>query len=245
MNVDIYKTYSFDFDKSEYMKNLRKALADKGITKPAEFDRQLKIIGVTDCDYETVKSYFYGRRAVPLNIFVAICKYFPLCADEIAFPKSVHKPGYGGDIFICEDLFRHIFFPYNQLQNDSDPVDFTEFFNADTYESDVDHLALILSKYNYLIQKYHYASVSNDEFAQIYCFTKTYIVEKQPQPQTDCEEVIKWFRSYDANDFLNAFYNKYTLGFYNMRCDYLLNVLKNAIPDKFTKYAEKLLPVQA
>jgi hypothetical protein len=244
MEINIYKTYNFDFDTDIYTKEFKKALDNSGVKKPAQFNQLIKDAGIKDYDYETVKSYFYGRRVPPLNIFIAVCKSLHLCADEIVFPQSIQKPLFNKDICDCEYLFRNIFYPYNKSEDDNIPTDYTEFFDAETYESNVDDLALILSRYNYLIQKYHYASVSNDELMQISFFTQRYIIDREKNDITDSENVMEWIRSSDDEEFFKAFYDKYTLGFYCMSCHSLLDVLGTAIQSKFIRYAQRLLPHQ-
>ncbi len=244
MDINIYRTYSFDFDTNIYIKEFKKALDNSGVKKPAQFNQLLQNAGIKDYDFETVKSYFYGRRVPPLNIFIAVCKSLRLCADRIAFPQSIQNPLYDGDISDCEYLFGNIFYPYSPPINDDIPVDLTEFFYAETYESDVDKLALILSRYNYLIQKYHYAAVSGDELAQISLFTERYIIDRANDGVTDSERVIEWIRNCEDEDFLKSFYDKYTIGFYSMSCHSLLDILSTAIEGKFIRYAEQLLPDQ-
>lgn len=244
MNVDVYGTYSFDFNPTDYVRNFKQALDRAGIKKPAQFHRLLKNAGIKGYDIETVKSYFYGRRMPHLNVFIAVCKSLHLCADEIAFPNSILSPAYGGDISDCEVFFRNVFCPYNPPAHEGDPVDLTAFFSADTYQSDVHTLGLILTKYNYLIQKYHAASVSNDELAQITAFTEKYIMDRESNRTADAQQVLEWIRRCEDEAFLSAFYSKYTLGFYNKRCYSLLVTLSTAIPDRQIREARKLLPLR-
>lgn len=243
MDINIYKAYSFEFDKNAYYVNFKKALDENGKQTPAEFNRLLKEAGIKNCNYETVKSYFYGRRILPLDVFIAVYRNLKNCsADEILFPGSVQKPLCDKDIGNCEHLFRNIFYPYETL--DYDKIDdLTGLLDVNAYESDVNALASILSRYNYLIQKYHYASVSNDELAQISDFSMKYIIERTKAYETDYEEVLKWARSYDGKDFLNAFYDKHTLGYFGTDCYSLLKSNKG-IPEKLLKCALQLLPNQ-
>lgn len=244
MDINIYKTYRFDFDTDTYLKEFKKSLADSNITKPAQFDQLLKKAGITEYDYETVKSYFYGRRIPPLNVFIAVCKSLNLSADKIAFSQSIQNPQYNGDLSCCEDLFRNVFYPYNYSKKEDVFEDLDLLFSAETYESDVDEIALMLSKYNYLIQKYHFASVSNDEFEQIYIFTKKYIIDRNRDIDTKPEQVMQWIRSCKVDEFLEEFYDKYTIGFYTMSCSSLLKTLSKAIQKEYIGYAAQLLPAQ-
>ena len=213
---------------------------------PADFNNLLKKAGIHNYDYETVKSYFYGRRVPPFEVFVAVCKSLHLNADNIAFPDSVPDSAcdINIDIWNYEDYFFNIFYPYSPPEEGEAPSDLTEFFVAESYEDDVDNLAKILSRYNYLIQKYHYAGVSDDELMQIVYFTEKYIVDRSKDGISDVDEIMKWIRACDKEEFLDAFYNQYTLGFYSMKCYELLKVLSTAINEKFIRYAEKLLPYQ-
>ena len=244
MDFDIYRTYKFDFDQSIYLREFKKALDEHGVTKPAQFDQLLKDAGIINCDYETVKSYFYGRRVPPLNILIAVCKSLGICADSIAFPQSVQTPTYDKDISDCGGWFCNIFMPYNIPWPRDTSVNLTEFFQPDTYEKDVDEIALMLSKYNYLIQKYHYAAVSNDELDQIYTFTEKHIIDRYKGKLDNPQEIIDWMRDCNEEDFLKAFYDKYTISYYSASCHSLLNTLSTAIDGKFIKYAAQLLPEQ-
>lgn len=244
MDINIYKNYSFTFDTNEYIKNFKNALYNANINKPADFNKLLKNAGVKGYDYETVKSYFYGRRVPPIAVFIAVCKILHLSADAIAFPKSMQTPLYDKDICDCEYLFRNIFYPYNQAEDGGTPDNLTELFDAETYESYVDDLSLIISRYNYLIQKYHYVAVSNDELIQISYFIEKYIIDRNESIETDCNEVLTWIKNCHSEDFLKAFYDKYTLCFYTMKCHSLLDILSTAIDGKFIRYAEQLLPNQ-
>ena len=242
MEINIYKTYGFGFDANRYVQNFKAALDAADINKPGDFNKLLKASGIQSYDYETVKSYFYGRRIPPLDIFFAVCKALRLNADAIAFPDSVMDPVYDKDICECEDCFRNVFYPYNPSEDGKTPENLTELFDAETYESDVDRLALILARYNYLIQKYRFAAVSDDELMQICCFTKRYIINRSKDGVIDVEEVTKWIRRCDEEDFLEAFYDQYTLGFYTMNCRSLLNIMSTAIDAGLIGYAEQLLP---
>ena len=112
------------------------------------------------------------------------------------------------------------------------------------YEKNVDQIALMLSKYNYLIQKYHDAAVSGDELAQIFAFTERYIMDRSQDEATDPEAIIKWIRDCKDCAFPEAFYNKYTIGFYRRSCHSLLKTLSKAIPGRYIRYAAQLLPEQ-
>lgn len=244
MDIDIYKIYRFDFDQGIYLREFKKALDTSGIEKPAQFNQLLKDAGITDQDYETVKSYFYGRRVPPLNVFISICKCLHLCADKIAFPQSVQTPAYDKDISNCGGWFCRVFMPYDIPWPNETPENLTKYFQPETYERDVDEISLILSRYNYLIQKYHYAAVSNDELEQIYAFTGSHINERYKGKVDNPQEVIDWIRDCKDEEFLKAFYDRYTISYFGARCHSLLDELSTAIDDKFIKYAAQLLPEQ-
>lgn len=244
MNIDIYRTYRFDFDQGIYMREFKRALDEHGVTKPSLLEEKLKDAGMTDCDYETVKSYFYGRRVPPLNILIAVCKSLGICADSIAVPQSVQTPACDKDITNCGGWFCRVFMPYNIPWPGETPDNLTEFFQPETYEKDVDEIALMLSKYNYLIQKYHYAAVSNDELDQILNFTDKHIIDRYKGKADNPQEIIDWIRDCKEEDFLKAFYDKYTISYYSASCHFLLKKLSTAIDSKFIKYAAQLLPEQ-
>ena len=244
MHTLVYKTYRFDFDKQVYVREFSKALREHGITKPAQFHRLLKKEGIVGYDYETVKSYYYGRRVPPLGVFFAVCKGLQLCADQIAFAQSVASVADCGDISDYDDCFRNVFHPYNAPRCADDIPNLTEYFCEQTYRGDTDRLALVLSKYHYLIQKYHYASVSNDELTQITQFTRRYIIDRESGIGVDYESVLAWIRNDKSEAFLETFYSRYTIGYYGKSCRVLLDALRDAIPSELILYAEQLLPDQ-
>jgi len=244
MDVNIYRTYKFDFDPDVYLREFKKALDESGVTKPALFYQMLKDVGIRGYNYETVKSYYYGRRVPPLNIFIAVCKSLELNADKIAFPESIQNPEYNSDLRCSEDTFRNVFHPYNYSDKEDDFADLDLLFREATYKSDVEEVALVLSKYNYLIQKYHYASVSLDERDQIYEFTERYILDRSNGTETDPNKIMEWMRSSKDVNFLDEFYSKYTIGFYGKSCHHLLKILSNAISSNYIRCAAELLPRQ-
>lgn len=244
MEIDIYRTYKFDFDPDVYLKAFRKALIDSDVNKPALFYQLLKEAGINGYDYETVKSYFYGRRVPPLNVFIATCKKLNLSANQIAFPDSILDPKCNRDITCCEEWFRNVFYPYNYSDEEDTFEDLHLLFSAEIYQNDVDTIARILSKYNYLIQKYHSVAVSVDEFEQILVFTGRYIIDRQKDTETKPEQIMQWIHDCQAEDFMKAFYDKYTIGFYTRSCCSLLRKLSKAIPEKYIVCAAQLLPEQ-
>ena len=249
MDIEIYKTYRFDFNQDIYLREFKKALNEHEVTKPAQLNKLLEDMAITDIDYETVKSYFYGRRVPPLHIFIAICKCLHLCADSIAFPQSIYTPvckvdlSTDIDFHSTNECFMNVFHPYNYYPED-DSVDLTEYLCVETYESDVDTIALLLSRYNYLIQKYHYASVSNDEFVWLSVFTEHFIIDRDKDVLSTPQEIIEWIRDRKDKEFLQAFYDKYTIGLYGSSCHSLLTILRTAIDSKLIGYAARLLPEQ-
>ena len=245
MDINIYKTYSFTFDTKKYIENFKEALRKANKNRPADFNKLLEDAGIKYYDYETVKSYFYGRRVPPMDVFIAVCKSLHLNADVIAFPDSIPDPecDINIDIWKCDGCFNNIFYPYSLPEEGKTQNDCAEFFDEESYKDDVDDLAKILSRYNYLIQKYHDAAVTNNELQQIIGFTSRYIIDRS-KGVIDANEVVAWIRGCTDENFLEAFYDKYTLGFYGMSCYSLLKLLSTDVDDKFIQYAKKLLPYQ-
>ena len=48
MDINIYKTYSFNFDAYEYIKNFKEALHKASIKMPADFNNLLKNAGIKE-----------------------------------------------------------------------------------------------------------------------------------------------------------------------------------------------------
>lgn len=242
MDVNIYKTYNFDFDGNSYVRVFTSALCESDIKTPSQFNQLLKDSGIENYSYETVKSYFYGRRFPPLDILIAVCKKLELSADKIVFPQSIQEPAYNNDICFCDRLIEYVFYPCNLLIDGEDFTAFYNDFSAEEYKSCVDETALVFSKYNYLIQKFRYAHVSNDEYGQIYTFTDRYIIDRKTPVESNADETLDWIRKCDNEDFINAFYSKYTFGYYKNSCRSLLELLSKVIGAEAVNYAATLLP---
>lgn len=251
--MDIYRTYKFDFDEYSYTKEFAHALHESGIKKPAQFKQLLNDAGIEDYDYETIKSYYYGRRAAPLKVLIAVCKKLGLSADKLVYPQGVQDPAYNKDIAEDGWIFESVFYPCDLLSEDNGFTDFsveeyfTDFcknFSAKKYKESVYALAFVLSRYNYLIQKYHYAHVSDDEYSQIYAFTQRHIMDRKKDVESDAKKIIEWIRACNDEDFINAFYNKYTLCYYQNSACSLLELLSKLIGADSVNYAATLLPRQ-
>lgn len=242
--MDIYRTYKFDFDENSYTKEFAHALHESGIKKPAQFNQLLKEAGIEDYDYETVKSYYYGRRAAPLKVLIAVCKKIELSADKIVIPQGIQEPAYNRDLCDCEGAYETVFYYYPVLYEEEDFIKSYGEFSAESYKECVDELSFVLSKYNYLIQKFHYAQVSDDEYAQIYVFTERHIMEREETTEDDVEKILDWIRKCDNEDFINAFYDKYTLCYYKHSCISMLELLSKLIGSEAVNYAAALLPRQ-
>lgn len=242
--MDIYRSYKFDFDANSYAKEFTNALRESGVTTPAKLNQLLTDAGIKDYNYETAKSYFYGRRTPPLNVLIAVCKKLELSADKIVIPQGIQEPTYKQDLCDCEGVYEMVFYYYPVLQEEEDFIKSFGEFSLGSYKGYVDELSFALSKYNYLIQKFHYAHVSNDEYNQIYVFTERHIVEREGPIESSAEAVLDWIRKCDNEDFINAFYDKYTLCYYKHSCRSLLELLRKLIGSEAMNYAAALLSRQ-
>ena len=244
--MDIYKKYDFSYNADVFMKNLKKALIDKGYTTLGSFHELLKGFGVDS--YDTARSYYNSRRVLPIDLFKSICDELNLNATEIMFPNSIevveNKELFSfGQIF---DTFTDIFVTYNDTIN---PIDEENNLRDDSssrpykyYESGVNKLRLIISKYNYLLQQFYYADVSDDRLNYIGKISSNLLVERNTKEKLDWYEFKKWKNELITDNFIKDFYDKYTFALYGYNCNELLNIIRKQIPTKLFNDLNDIMP---
>ena len=237
MSVDIYYRYDFSYNKNLYMETLKKVLYEKGINNLNDFRALLLKCGCES--YETAKSYFNLRRVIPLNILGMICNYLNISSDEIMFPNSIPKFEYTKGIgATCEEL-------------DLISTLFQSVFIFDSPTSPfINTLSLVLSKYNYLLQKYYYGNLSNIELKEMGNFSINFLMDKKTNKLLNWKDFLIWKNELRTDDFLNDFYNKYMLVCLNpedgemWECKVLLQNKKTKLNNKLFNDLNNLLPYQ-
>ena len=241
MMIDVYHRYDFRYDEKKYMKNLKNVIVNKGYKSLSLFHELLKSIGILS--YETARSYYNLRRIVTIDVLVKICNKLEINANEIMFPDSIPQQNYSNVKNNLNDYtktFNTIFYIYNIEEHPEVSIsnDYIELEEA------INKLSLILSKYNYLLQKYYFADLCNDELNELGNFTVNFIVDRKTNNKVDWSEFILWKKQVKTNDFLQDFYDKYTFGFHDKICAMHLKNMKNHLPDLIYKNINELLPIQ-
>lgn len=237
MSVDIYYKYNFRYDKKLYMENLKKTLNEKGIKNLSDFRALLLKCGCES--YETARSYYNLRRVLPLNILGSICKNLKLNSDEIMFPNSIFKYDFTKGIGANTDELNYT---SSLLQN--------VFIYNNTSSDYIYTLSLVLAKYNYLLQKHYYASLSNTELTELGNFSTNFLKEKKSNKVLDWHEFLNWEKELVTDDFISEFYDKYTLVCLNSKdgeiveCKFLLQNKKDIVDNKIFNDLNNLLPPQ-
>ena len=237
--LEVYQRYNFNYDEKLFMSNLKKALNEKGIKSLGTFHNLLIGIGVPG--YEIARSYYNLRRTVPFDVFVRICEKFDLNATEIMFPGSILDP-------LCERFIASNHKDYN--------IAFMDFYTlyfmySDSLKSEIDEtliknsvekISLILHKYNYLLQKFYYADVANTEIKDLGVFLEYFLSDRKTGEKLDWHEFKKWKEELKSDDFLQDFYEKYTLTIYDYTLKEIIEYFKNNVSKEVFNKLNNLLP---
>ncbi len=244
--LEVYQRYNFNYDEKLFMSNLKKALNEKGIKSLGAFHNLLIGIGVPG--YEIARSYYNLRRTVPFDVLVRICEKLDLNATEIMFPGSILDP-------LCErfiasnhkdynNIFNTLYFMYSDsLKSDDEVLDYEKSEIDETLiNNSVEKLSLILHKYNYLLQKFYYADVANTEIKDLGVFSECFLSDRKTLEKLDWHEFKKWKEELKSNDFLEDFYEKYTLTIYDYTFKEIVEYFKNNISKEVFNNLNNLLP---
>ena len=237
--LEVYQRYDFKYDEKLFMSNLKKALNEKGIKSLGAFHYLLIGIGVPG--YEIARSYYNLRRTVPFDVLVRICEKLDLNATEIMFPGSILDP-------LCERFIASNHKDYNIAF-----MDFYIFYfmYSDSLKSEIDEtliknsvekISLILHKYNYLLQKFYYADVANTEIKDLGVFSECFLSDRKTLKKLDWDEFKKWKEELKSNDFLEDFYEKYTLTIYDYTFKEIVEYFKNNVSEEVFNNLNNLLP---
>ena len=225
MRIDIYHKYDFSYNENEYKNNLKEALASKGYNKLSKYVKLFNDLGVTS--YETCKSYYSLRRVVPLDVLAKLCDLLELNATKIMFPKSI--PLFEFNKPIANDVYtsQHVYMLFLSMLEIKDNIGKKEVLNK--IKKDIDELTLYIARYNYSIQKYNYANVSNLEITDIGYFSERFLVKRLTKEALDWDEFRKWNKTIKSEDFITEFYNKYEF-IYNDDYIKIIKEYKDVLP---------------
>ena len=235
MEINIYKKYDYSYDEKQFMKSFKEALVEKGYTSLGLFYSLLKKFD-KDFKYETAKSYYNLRRVVPLKLFAYICNYLDLNATKLMYPNSIFEYNFSRTLVSDADSGRTTYLHFISVFDCKENIEYlindigSERFNEST-KNDIYFLSLILAKYNYLLQRYYYASLSNSELIDFRIFSEYHIVDRKNNAKFDFNEFEKWKKEIKTTNFLDVFYQKYTLSFEGRKCSEILKENKSC----FTK----------
>lgn len=247
--VKVYRIYDFKYDEKKFMNNFKKTIVNKGYDTLSLFHILLKTVGIDS--YETARSYYNKRRVIPLDILTKLSIKLDLNITEIMFPDSIPVNIYNKSIAKDYEAynrtfnyFNTIFYLYNDAlhpesialtSNDLDKIYFK-------IEDATNQLSLIISKYNYLLQKYYFAGLNEEELKEISSFSTNLLVDRNTNEKLNWYDVICWKKDLTASDFLKEFYNKYTFSLHGKKCFELLELMKSNLPDSLYRLISNILP---
>lgn len=221
MEIDVYKKYDYSYDEKQFMKSFKEALVEKGYTSLSLFYGLLQKFGYSS--YETARSYYNLRRVVPLKLFASICNYLDLNATKLMYPSSIFEYNFSRPLVSDAESGRTTYLHFISVFDHKENIEYlikdigSEKFN-ESLKNDIYFLSLILAKYNYLLQRYYYASLSNAELTDFGMFSENHIVDRETNSKFEFKEFEKWRKEIKTTDFLDEFYKKYTLGFMTRKC---------------------------
>lgn len=251
--VDIYKRYNFEYDENVYKKNLKEALLNKGYKKLSSFYNLLDECGSSS--YETARSYYNLRRTVPLDVFRDICLKLDLNATEIMFPGSIKKFDFNIDKYDSPDGYGKIFLIFNEIFYIYNDEMHPDIVNEELKQNDpekyykelkknIDKATLILAEYNYLLQKYCFSNICNNELRFFGNISTLYLKDRETNQLLDLKKFLEWKKELKKEDIIKSFYDKYTFVFQDVECKELLQMLKRCVsPSVFTEI-NNLMPKQ-
>ena len=244
--IDLYREYDFKNDEKRFMINFKNAMLDKGYNSLSLFHELLQTIGINS--YDTARSYYNMRRIIPVDILIKLSVKLNLNITEIMFPDSIPVNVYTKNIANNYDAYSRTFNYFNTvfyLYNDAFHPDVT-FKNLDRINSDIEHaanqLSLRISKFNYLLQKYYFADLNEEELSDISAFSINLLVNRETNEKLNWNDVIDLKKNLLTTDFLKEFYNKYTFSIHNKKCFELLELMKNNLPQNLYQLIKNILP---
>jgi hypothetical protein len=191
------------------------------------------------------------RRIIPVDVLIKLSVKLNLDITEIMFPESIAVDVYDKNIannyevyYRTYNYFNTIFYLYND-EFHPEIITLTS-NNIDRIYSEIEYatnqLSLIISKYNYLLQKYYFADLNEEELNDISLFSINLLVDRNTNEKLNWDDVIDMKNNLTTSDFLKEFYMKYTFSIHDRKCYELLKLMKNNLPETLYQLINNLLP---
>ena len=246
--INVYRVYDFQYNEKEFMKNFKKAIVDKGYHSLSLFFKLLKKIGINS--YDTARSYYNMRRVIPFDVLTKLAIILDLDINKIMFPNSIPIDTYSNNIANNHEsyettfnLFNTIFYLYNDNYNSNIPLNIS---NQESKYKEIEYaanqLSLIISKYNFLLQKFYFADLSNEELKDVSIFSTRFLVNRITNEKLNWDDIITWKNKSITSDVLKDFYEKYTFSLHNEKCFELFKLMKDNLPEYLFCLINNLLP---
>lgn len=247
--VNVYRKYDFKYYEIEFMNNFKNAMIDKGYHTLSLFHELLKTVGINS--YDTARSYYNKRRVIPVDILTKLSIKLDLNLNEIMLPDSIPVCIYKKNIAKNHEAYNETFNCFNTvfyLYNDAFHPEIITLTskNSDKIYSEIEQstnqLSLIISKYNYLLQKFYFADLNKEELNDTMSFSINLLVDRNTNEKLNWDDVIDLKNNLTTSNFLKEFYNKYTFSIHDKKCFELLELMKNTLPETLFKSINNLLP---
>lgn len=225
MEINVYKKYDYSYDEKQFMNSFKEAIVEKGYTSLTLFYGLLQKFGYSS--YETARSYYNLRRVVSLKLFASICNYLHLNATKLMYPNSIFEYNFSRPLISDPESSRTTYLHFISVFDHKENIEYlikdigSEKFN-EILKNDIYFLSLILAKYNYLLQRYYYAGLSNSELNDLVLFSVNHIIERETNNKFEYNKFKIWKKELKTTDFLDEFYKKYTLSFNDRKCNEIL-----------------------
>lgn len=244
MQVNVYKRYDFKYDPKLYMKNLKEEFDKRGDKSLSSFYNVLISVlpESNHTKYEIARSYYNLRRTMPFSTLAKLALKYDLNVSNIMFPNAYLKEEYNIPLTINYPAYFKTFDSFNTVFHLA--YENLEILETDAYQEELNivlpHLIKALSKYNYLIQKYYFSKVCLEELKEITIFSNEFIVDKVTGDKFDIDKFNDWIKNLDTNDFLNDFYNKYSLCFKEDELKVRLGIIKDIVSEDIYKVVDAI-----
>jgi hypothetical protein len=138
------------------------------------------------------------------------------------------------------DIINTIFYEFNNSRHPEVQTNINDRINE--LEEYINLLSMILSRYNYFLQKYYFADLSNEELLELGMFCNFFIVEREILRPINLHEFKVLIKNSGTEDFIKEFYNKCTLALNDIPLIEYLNEMIDFIPDYLIDLIINLLP---
>ena len=246
---DIYHIYDFKYDEKKFMNNFKNIIVEKGYITLSLFHELLKTVGIDS--YDTARSYYNKRRVIPVDVLTKLSIKLDLNINKMMFPDSIPVDIYSKNIARnyeaynrTFDYFNTVFYLYNYVVNPKiKPLtsnDFDSIYSKIEYAAN--QLSLIISKYNYLLQKFYFSDLNEEEINDVASFSINLLVDRNTNKKLKWDDIIVLKNNLISSDFLNEFYKKYTFSIHDQKCFELLELMKNNLPVTLYRLINNILP---